>query len=145
MTDYIAYLHKDRKSDFGVSFPDFPGCVTAGKTLDEARRMAREALTLHIRGILEDGGTVPSPATIDDIAGDPDRKGAVAFLVNPDADEAVRFKVTARKSQIELIDRLADEAGMTRSAYMVQASTSRSRTRRSPRKTVSSGRSRMRS
>jgi predicted RNase H-like HicB family nuclease len=23
--DYIAYLHKDRKSDFGVSFPDFPG------------------------------------------------------------------------------------------------------------------------
>jgi len=24
--DYIAYLHKDSKSDFGVSFPDFPGC-----------------------------------------------------------------------------------------------------------------------
>jgi predicted RNase H-like HicB family nuclease len=31
--DYIAYLHKDRDSDFGVSFPDFPGCITAGKTL----------------------------------------------------------------------------------------------------------------
>ena len=30
--EYIAYLHKDRKSDFGVSFPDFPGCITAGKT-----------------------------------------------------------------------------------------------------------------
>jgi predicted RNase H-like HicB family nuclease len=27
--DYIAYLHKESKSDFGVSFPDFPGVVTA--------------------------------------------------------------------------------------------------------------------
>jgi predicted RNase H-like HicB family nuclease len=27
--EYIAYLHKEKKSDFGVSFPDFPGCVTA--------------------------------------------------------------------------------------------------------------------
>jgi len=26
---YIAYLHKNKGSDFGVSFPDFPGCVTA--------------------------------------------------------------------------------------------------------------------
>lgn len=33
--DYIAYLHKDGSSDFGVSFPDFPGCVTAGKTLEK--------------------------------------------------------------------------------------------------------------
>src|SRR5213082_2505660 len=43
--DYIAYLHKDRKSDFGVSFPDFPGCITAGRTLEEARRRAAEALS----------------------------------------------------------------------------------------------------
>ena len=34
--EYVAYLHKDRDSDFGVSFPDFPGCVTAGRTLEEA-------------------------------------------------------------------------------------------------------------
>jgi hypothetical protein len=38
--EYIAYLHKDRDSDCGVSFPDFPGCITAGKTLghDRGRR-----------------------------------------------------------------------------------------------------------
>jgi len=41
--DYIAYLHKDKKSDFGVSFPDFPGCITAGRTLEEARQLAEEA------------------------------------------------------------------------------------------------------
>jgi hypothetical protein len=47
--DYIAYRHKDRKSDFGVSFPDFPGCITAGRTLEEARRRAAEALGLPRR------------------------------------------------------------------------------------------------
>jgi len=123
--DYIAYLHKDRKSDFGVSFPDFPGCVTAGKTLEEARRMASEALGLHIRGMVEDGETLPDPSSVDDVAKDPARKGAVAFLVSIDLEKTVRINITARESQIQLIDRLAREAGMTRSAYMVQASVRR--------------------
>jgi len=48
-------LHKEGKSDFGVSFPDFPGCVTAGKSLDEASRRAPEALAFHIAGMMEDG------------------------------------------------------------------------------------------
>ena len=69
--DYIAYLHKDRDSDFGVSFPDFPGCITAGKTLEEAHRMAAEALELHIVGMVEDGEKIPAPSTLDALAGDP--------------------------------------------------------------------------
>src|ERR1035441_6271666 len=51
--EYIAYLHKDKNSDFGVSFPDFPGCITAGSSLDEARAMAAEALALHVAGMRE--------------------------------------------------------------------------------------------
>jgi predicted RNase H-like HicB family nuclease len=62
--DYIAYLHKDGDSDFGVSFPDFPGCVTAGRTLEEARRMAAEALAMHIAGMIEDGDVVPDPSNL---------------------------------------------------------------------------------
>jgi len=120
--EYIAYLHKNRKSDYGVSFPDFPGCITAGKTLDEARRLAPEALALHVRGMIEDGEPIPEPSTIDDLAGDPGLKGAVAFLVKLDVDErAERFNITARRSQMEEIDRLAKQEGMTRSAYMVHA------------------------
>ncbi|HXO61401.1 MAG TPA: type II toxin-antitoxin system HicB family antitoxin [Candidatus Acidoferrales bacterium] len=119
--DYIAYLHKDRKSDFGVSFPDFPGCITAGKTLQESRRNAEEALALHISGIIEDGETIPEPSTLDDIAEDPAMKNAVAILVNVDSEKRVRVNITARESQIERIDRLAEQAGMTRSAYFVQA------------------------
>ena len=79
--EYIAYLHKDSKSDYGVSFPDFPGCITAGSSLDEARRMAAEALAFHIAGLREDGAGIPEPSTLDDLRNDPAMKGAVAFLV----------------------------------------------------------------
>lgn len=126
--DYIAYLHKDRNSDFGVSFPDFPGCITAGKTLDEAHRMAAQALALHISGMIEDGDTIPAPSALDALAEDPARKNAVAFLVHvdPHADRTVRINITAREKQLERINRLADAAGMTRSAYMVHSAINRS-------------------
>lgn len=129
--EYIAYLHKDRKSDYGVSFPDFPGCVTAGKTLDEARRMAVEALSLHIEGMMEDGEAIPEPSTLDALANDPAMKGAVAFLVNADvAEKAERFNITARKSQMEEIDRRAKKEGKTRSAYMVASALAGAREKR---------------
>jgi len=122
--EYIAYLHKDKSSDFGVSFPDFPGCLTAGKTLDEARRLAVEALSFHIEGMIEDGEDIPEPSTLDDLKDDPDMKGAVAFLVQPEpaTDKTLRINMTARERQIEEIDQRAKRAGMTRSAYMVHSS-----------------------
>lgn len=122
--DYIAYLHKDAKSDFGVSFPDFPGCVTAGKTLEEARRMAVEALDLHVQGMREDGEDIPEPSTLDDLAQDPAMKGSVAVLIPLVAQErTVRVNITARESQLQQIDRHARKAGLTRSAYIVQSAT----------------------
>ena len=125
--DYIAYLHKERASDFGVSFPDFPGCVTAGRTLEEARRMAAEALALHIEGMIEDGEVVPEPSNLDDVEKDPNMRGAVAVLVSVESetDKTVRINITARESQLEAIDRLARKAGMTRSAYVVQSALNR--------------------
>jgi predicted RNase H-like HicB family nuclease len=120
--EYIAYLHKDRNSDYGVSFPDFPGRITAGKTLDEARRMAEEALAFHIRGMIEDGDAVPEPSSLDHIAVDAAKRGAIAFMVSVDApDTTVRINITARESQIEKIDALAEAASLTRSGYMVRA------------------------
>ena len=118
--EYIAYLHKDAKSDYGVSFPDFPGCITAGSTLEEARRMAVEALSLHIAGMQEDGEEIPEPSTLDDLQGDPAMKGAVAFLVDvKEPERTVRINITARESQIAEIDNRARAAKLSRSAYMV--------------------------
>jgi uncharacterized protein (DUF1778 family) len=54
-------------------------------------------------------------------------RGAVAVLVSvePAPEKTVRINITARKSQLDAIDRLADIAGMTRSAYMVQSALNR--------------------
>jgi predicted RNase H-like HicB family nuclease len=119
--EYIAYLHKDKQSDYGVSFPDFPGCITAGSTLEEARRMAVEAISLHIAGMQEDGEPIPRPSTLDDLRSDPALKNAVAFLVEArEPERTVRINITARESEIAEIDTLARAARLTRSAYMVR-------------------------
>jgi len=122
--DYIALLHKDPHSDFGVSFPDFPGCVTAGRTLEEARQMAGEALELHIEGLVEDGQEIPRPSRLVDVRHRPSAAGAEPFMVSvePSAEKTVRINITARKRQLVAIDRLARKTGLTRSAYMVQSS-----------------------
>jgi predicted RNase H-like HicB family nuclease len=121
--DYIAYLHKERDSDFGVSFPDFPGCVTAGRTLEEAQRMAVEALALHIDGMIEDGEAIPEPSTLDALAGDSAGKDAVRVLVRADPKKkTVRINITTSARKLQTIDHLAKQAGMTRSAYMVTQS-----------------------
>jgi predicted RNase H-like HicB family nuclease len=119
--EYIAYLHKDGNSDYGVSFPDFPGCVTAGSSLEEARRMAVEALSLHIAGMQEDGEAIPRPSTLDDLRRDPALRDAVAFLVEVrEPERTVRINITARESEIAEIDSRARAARLTRSAYMVR-------------------------
>jgi hypothetical protein len=64
---------------------------------------------------------VPEPSTLDDIAEDIKKSGAIAFMVTVEAPDAlVRVNITARESQIEKIDQLAKAAGLTRSAYIVQ-------------------------
>jgi predicted RNase H-like HicB family nuclease len=81
LADYIALIHKDADSDYGVSFPDFPGCITAGSTLDEARAMAVEALLFHIEGMREDGRIIPTPSPLADVMTARPHRDAEAFLV----------------------------------------------------------------
>jgi predicted RNase H-like HicB family nuclease len=131
--EYIAYLHKDAKSDYGVSFPDFPGCITAGSTLEEARQMAVEALAFHIAGLREDGESLPPPSTLDNLHGDPAMKGAVAFLVEvTEPEKTVRFNITARESQLSEIDSRARAARLTRSAYLVHSALGKKQTGAAP-------------
>ena len=81
MRSYIGLIHKDADSDFGVSFPDFPGVATAGTSLDDARHMAEEALALHIEGMAEDGEAIPEPASLDQVMKDVTNRDGVAILV----------------------------------------------------------------
>lgn len=81
MKQYIGLIHKDAESDFGVSFPDFPGAVTAGQDLDDARAMAEEALAFHIEGLVEDSEAIPEPSSLEDVTADAANRDGVAILV----------------------------------------------------------------
>jgi predicted RNase H-like HicB family nuclease len=122
MANYIAIVHKEAKSDFGVSFPDFPGCVTAGQTVDEAKDSAQEALSLHINGMVEDGDQLPSPSKLEDIMADEDSAEAVAYLVVsvPDTKpRTVRVNITVPEMTLKQIDAAAKKRGMSRSSFLV--------------------------
>ena len=122
MTDYIAIIHKDPDSDFGVSFPDFPGCFSAGATVDEARDMAAEALALYVEDMEEDGEEMPEPSSLETVVADPDNAGALAFIVVPaPKTETVRVNVSFRASALSRIDAAARRRKLSRSAFLAEA------------------------
>ncbi|MGM4914837.1 type II toxin-antitoxin system HicB family antitoxin [Rhizobium sp. 768_B6_N1_8] len=123
MRNYIGLIHKDADSDFGVSFPDFPGVVTAGTDLDDARRLAEEALAFHVEGLVEDGEAVPEPSSLDAVMADPDNRNGVAILVSlkGESRKSVRINVTLSEDVLNAIDAYAESQGLTRSGFLARA------------------------
>jgi predicted RNase H-like HicB family nuclease len=124
MANYIAIVHKDPKSDFGVSFPDFPGCITAGSSIDEAKDMAHDALSLHIKGMMEDGEDIPAPSKLEDIMDDPDYSDAAAILIVSISEarpRSIRVNITVPEDMLRKIDSVAKKRGMSRSSFLVHA------------------------
>lgn len=123
MTSYIALLRKESRSDFGVSFPDFPGCITAGRTLEEARLLAKAALDAHVALMMEDSDPVPGPSTLDEIVTDKAHRDALPFLVDltPPEEPALRINITVPRRDLAAIDAAAEQANQSRSAFLVKA------------------------
>jgi predicted RNase H-like HicB family nuclease len=120
---YIALLRKDPDSDFGVDFPDFPGCITAGSTLEETRQMAQEALEMHIKCLRELGHIIPDPSAIEDIMADPENAEAIPFPVSVrDCDDTrVEVSLAIAEPDLKKIDALASKRGKSRSAVLTEA------------------------
>lgn len=124
MANYIAVLHKEAETDFGVSFPDFPGCITGGESIDATKDLAQEALILHIQGMVEDDEPLPIPSKLEDIMADTDYVGAMAYLVVavPDAKpRTIRININVSEMTLKQIDATAKKRGMSRSSFLVHA------------------------
>ena len=120
MVSFIAYIRKENGSHYGVEFPDVPGCVTAGHTLDEARAMAAEALAGHLAILESDGEPAPVPSTMEALKDDPNRDDAVLILVDvlPDFLKAERVNVMIPR---HLLGRIDAASGGNRSRFLVEA------------------------
>lgn len=80
MPHYVAIVHR-KPGGYGVSFPDLPGCVSGGKTVDEAMRAARKALDLDLAGRRKAGTAAPIPRDFAAVIMSTDSKGALAFIM----------------------------------------------------------------
>jgi predicted RNase H-like HicB family nuclease len=60
---YTIVVEPDENGDLMVTVPALPGCFTHGKTIEECRERAAEAIEAHIAGQLADGEPVPEEVT----------------------------------------------------------------------------------
>lgn len=135
MRSYFAALLPEENGAYSVLFPDLPGCQTCGDTLEEAFAMALDALAVHLQAMLEDDENIPSPSGLEEalrklcvLCGEcsldtPDAP-LMQLVPAPDLDNSlVRVSVSFRRSTLHQIDRKAEQAGMSRSAFLAAAST----------------------
>lgn len=59
IASYFAVFDPAEKGGYNVSFPDFPGCVTFGKTFEEAREKAEELLMLWLEELTAKREPIP--------------------------------------------------------------------------------------
>jgi len=69
---YLAVFEKDNNPGISVYFPDVPGCVSCGDDFDDALKMAKEALELHIYGMEKDGEKLPKRTDVIGVIGKSD-------------------------------------------------------------------------
>lgn len=111
---------------FGVSFPDFPGCITGGDSEEEALRKADDVLTFHVAGMVEDGDALPTSRTLDALRADPEVRSALEtgtlFLARYELPrKAVRINISMDEGLIEAVDRAAERVSQSRSAFLADA------------------------
>ncbi len=122
----VSFIHRG-DAGYGVSFPDIPGCVAVGETVEAAVRHGCEALAFHVEGLLEDGDSISPPRSSDAIKGDTElvdwRRGADIVLIPLLLDRGAsrRVNVSFDRGLLEAIDDEARQRGMTRSAFIATA------------------------
>ena len=78
MKPFIAIVHKEPDSAYGMSFPDAPGCFSAADEIDDLFAKAGEALALWADGMLEDGDPLPKPRDLSALIADPEWRESFA-------------------------------------------------------------------
>jgi predicted RNase H-like HicB family nuclease len=60
--EYVVILERG-KGSVGAYVPDLPGCAAIGETKEEALRLIREGIELHLAGMREEGLPIPEPTS----------------------------------------------------------------------------------
>lgn len=75
LNEYLALPYRmeiveDREEGgYVVSYPDLPGCLTCGETIESAVENARDAKRVWLEAALEEGVSIPMPDSLEDYSG----------------------------------------------------------------------------
>ena len=129
----VAYaLIHEENGVFGISFPDFPGAVSTGRSEEDVIRKGTEALTFHVAGMIEDGDAMPVLRTLTELKKDREfrtaAKNAVLVMIPFEMPgRAVRLNISMDEHLLDAVDRAAQSAGQSRSAFLADAARRRVR------------------
>jgi len=62
MISYRILLKKEPEGGYTVTVPSLTGCVTYGKTIEEAIEMAKEAIELYLESLKSHNEEIPNPS-----------------------------------------------------------------------------------
>lgn len=63
MRQFLIIIEK-ADSNYSAYSPDLTGCVATGTTYEEVEKNIREAIEMHIQGLIKDGLPVPESESV---------------------------------------------------------------------------------
>lgn len=87
----ISYDKEDKS--YLVEFPDLPGCLTEGATLEEALSNAKEALSGYLSSIFEKGFSIPEPSAL---------KGKSIYSIEPEPEVATPIILRELREELKI-------------------------------------------
>jgi predicted RNase H-like HicB family nuclease len=119
--NYVAVIHKEKSSDYGVMFPDFLGCISVGKTMEEAYQMAEKALQFHIDGMIEDKEEIPQGMTLDAAKKKYKKIEALLLISVRIPSKVTRINITVDEKFLRKLDKFLETHNENRSSFFVAA------------------------
>jgi predicted RNase H-like HicB family nuclease len=122
---YVVAVEKgNKKHSYGVVVPDLPGCFSAGDSLDEALSNSKEAILLHLEGLMDERLEVPAPKSIEAHQKSRAYQGWIWAVVEVDMteldDKTERINITLPRKVLRVIDAAAKRNGESRSGYLAR-------------------------
>lgn len=114
---------------YGISFPDFPGVASGGRSVDEAIARGRETLAFHVAGMIEDDDPVRALRSLEELRADREVARAMRDVKRVCIVEVpfelpgkpVRVNISIEDRLLGSIDRAAQTRGQSRSAFLAEA------------------------
>jgi predicted RNase H-like HicB family nuclease len=124
-THAIAIVHEE-SGVYGISFPDLPGCIAAGDSLDEVMQHGAAAAAAYVDSLIEDGEPIPVLRGLDQLKADQSFRedaedGIIVGLPIDLPGRAVRVNISLDENLVAAVDRAARRAGLSRSAFLAAA------------------------